>query len=344
MDPILAYDESVLSVNDGVKSSDTNKDKPTTDNGWSLKKMKVSVIEPAFVMYCLALRAGITVNEQYINKLVNISVSEQSGMLRDSDVEYFQAAEVQSQTAEWVLYCNLARSLSAIPVAFLLCSASDVWGRRPALLAGCAGGMLRFILYITIDCLHLPLGYLILANLLEGLGGSHTMVIAMVYCVLADTFTSAVRVRRFAMIHALLFICSAVSSIAVGYLIIGVGFRGIFCIIAGLNAAAGLYVWLLLAETSPIDPDDHLTLDRITSSLAVTFKIYIKKRNKLPAVVLTEPNLPAVVLTEPNLPAVVLTEPKDWQPRPAPYNEKSPILIRSWIDDAKHKYVVIVCM
>ena len=332
-DPILAYDESVLSVNDRGKSSDTNKDKPTTDNGWSLKKMKVSVIEPAFVMYCLALRAGTTVNEQYINKLVNISVSEQSGMLRDSDVEYFQA-EVQSQTAEWVLYCNLARSLPAIPVAFLLCSASDVWGRRPALLAGCAGGMFRFILYITIDCLHLPLGYLILANLLEGLGGSHTMVIAMVYCVLADTFTSAVRVRRFAVIHALLFICSAVSSIAVGYLIIGVGFRGIFCIIAGLFAAAGLYVWLLLAETSPIDPDDHLTLDRITSSLAVTFKIYIKKRDKLPA----------VVLTEPNLPAVVLTEPKDLQPRPAPYNEKSPILIRPWIHDAKHKYVVIVCV
>jgi len=127
--------------------------------------------------------------------------------------------KIQQDSSRLLCYFNLAKNVPALISTLLVCSYTDVVGRKLGLLLPCIGGALKGIIYVVVIYCKAPVSYLYIGAVIEGLGGSHMTMASSAYAYLADILNHDQRSMRFAAVQAVLFLATAVGNVAIGYFI-----------------------------------------------------------------------------------------------------------------------------
>ncbi len=129
---------------------------------------------------------------------------------------------------------------------------SDRFGRKPPLYAGLA-------LYVAASAgcaLAGGIDSLIALRLLQALGGCAGMVIAR--AVVRDLFEAKDSARMFSLLMLVMGVAPILAPLAGGYVMLAVGWRGIFWTLAGLGLAALIAVRVALPETRGSRPGEGI--------------------------------------------------------------------------------------
>ena len=126
---------------------------------------------------------------------------------------------IQRESSRLLCYFTLAKNVPALISTLLVCSYTDIAGRKLGLLLPCIGGALKGILYVVVIYCKAPVSYLFIGVAIEGLGGSHMTIQSSAYAYLADILDHDQRSLRFAAVQAVLFFATAVGNVAIGYMI-----------------------------------------------------------------------------------------------------------------------------
>jgi MFS family permease len=140
--------------------------------------------------------------------------------------------------------CIVVAQLVTIPMAMLVGTCADRWGRTPFLIAACAVLVLRGLLFAFAD----NPAWLVVIQVLDGVGFG--MFETLIPLVLMDIARSS---GRYSVSRGLLGTVQGVggslSNVAAGVLVLHAGYSMTFVLLAGFATAALLLVLLAMPET-----------------------------------------------------------------------------------------------
>jgi MFS family permease len=141
--------------------------------------------------------------------------------------------------------CVIAAQMVMIPMALLVGSRADTWGRKPLLLAGFVILPIRGVLYTCSD----NTAWLIAVQLLDGIGNG--MFGAPAPLVLADLMrgTGRYNVAR-GMVATIQGIGASVSNAVAGLIVVWSGYNLAFAVLAAVALAALILLVTLMLETA----------------------------------------------------------------------------------------------
>ena len=140
----------------------------------------------------------------------------------------------------------VAAQLVSIPVALLVGTLADRWGRKPLLLMGFAALPIRLLLYALTD----HPGWIVAGQLLDGL--SLGTLDALLALVLADLMRGTGRYNAArGVVGTVQGIGGSASNVVAGLLVVSTGYATAFAVLAGIAVAALFLVLLALPETRP---------------------------------------------------------------------------------------------
>jgi len=125
---------------------------------------------------------------------------------------------------------------------------SELWGRKPLLLASFAVQIIRAVLFGFIDSTTL----LVAVQLLDGISGAVRSVLTTVIVADVTTGTGRFNIARGA-VGLVIAISASVSTIAFGFVAQALGHWAAFLSMAAAAAAGGLVIWFLFDETKPAE-------------------------------------------------------------------------------------------
>ncbi|MGB9166118.1 MAG: MFS transporter [Rhodomicrobium sp.] len=123
---------------------------------------------------------------------------------------------------------------------------SELWGRKPLLLAGFSAEIIRAALFAIISS-PIPL---IFVQLLDGISGASITVLTVIIVSDLTTGTGRFNLARGA-VGLVSTIGASVSTAISGYISQAIGHRAAFLSMGALAIAGTLLVWLMLPETKP---------------------------------------------------------------------------------------------
>ncbi|CAH1791918.1 unnamed protein product [Owenia fusiformis] len=250
------------------------------DSHITIPKRRV-IIEPVICMYFIAMSPIFIVGKQYIYS----RVAEDHGFKFDSrgetsdcavnhsSPEYQKEKAVQEVTSHWLLILEVAITVPSIFSTVIIGAYSDKAGRKIAFIAPIIGCFLRAITYMVVVYFKLPLHWLILSSVFEGLAGSTGSAILSCYAYACDVSTVENRSFRITMMEISIGIGNAIAVGSTGPLIKATGYVVPYVIITGVHLVNLTYAYFFVPETVKKQPDaKFFTLNHFK----VTFKLYVK--------------------------------------------------------------------
>lgn len=123
---------------------------------------------------------------------------------------------METRTAHWALYINLAGFAVGLFVVTLLGPWSDRGGRRALLAFPSLGLALQAGVYLAVMYLRLPVGWLLLGRLLSGLSGDFNAVLAGCFAHVGHACDARSRTFRVAVLEACLGVAGMLASVVGG--------------------------------------------------------------------------------------------------------------------------------
>ncbi|XP_061924086.1 proton-coupled folate transporter [Entelurus aequoreus] len=166
--------------------------------------------------------------------------------------------EVETLTAHWNLYINLAGFSVSLLVVPLLGSWSDFAGRRPVLIIPSVGLAIQVVVYLVVMYLKLPVAYLLVGRLLSGLSGDFNAILAACFAYVADTSDRKARTFRVAVLESCIGLSGMSASIIGGQWKRMQGYINPFWLALATSLASALYAFLFVPESVVKDPSAKL--------------------------------------------------------------------------------------
>ncbi|XP_053728263.1 proton-coupled folate transporter [Synchiropus splendidus] len=267
---------AILPVGDGPKTS-------TEDASGSMEQqddVRVRNVRPPFAcprplpvsvepvlflsMFSLSLQAPLAT--QYIwdrmSQDLGFNGTKSSGCSNSSGPADPLLQEVETLTAHWNLYINLAGFSVGLLMVPLLGSWSDLAGRRPVLIVPSLGLALQAIIYLLVMYLKLPVAYFLVGRLLSGLSGDFNAILAGCFAHIADISDRSSRTFRVAILEACLGLSGMLASIIGGHWRRAQGYINPFWLVLATSLASALYAFLFVQESVHPDPSARLLTAR----------------------------------------------------------------------------------
>lgn len=205
-----------------------------------------------------------------------VSASKQSLCeANTSSASFKEQQSIQSETADWYAYCNLATTLPALLMALLVGSWSDRIGRRLALFIPTVGIIVKSAFIAVAIYLDWSVYTLIIAFFLQGLSGTWITIVTISYSYAAD-LTKYGKNRTFGIV--LMEITMGVGVIAgaigSGYMIKYIGFLYGTILICGITSVGAVLTFFL---PESVQKTDKLTSISQKQYLKNALQFYIKK-------------------------------------------------------------------
>ncbi|XP_028662590.1 proton-coupled folate transporter isoform X1 [Erpetoichthys calabaricus] len=219
-------------------------------------------VEPVlfFSMFALALQTPLCT--QYLWDRISFDLgfngTRERGCGNHSGPEDSLLKQVETQTAHWNLYINLAGFTVGLFSVTLLGPWSDQVGRRPVLIFPCLGLAMQAGLYLLVMYLRLHVAWFLLGRLLSGLSGDFNAILAGCFAYIADTSDRQARTFRVAILEACLGLAGMLASIVGGQWLQAQGYINPFWLVLAINLATALYAYLLIPES--VTPDKEARL------------------------------------------------------------------------------------
>uniref|UniRef100_A0A8C6WGL2 Proton-coupled folate transporter n=1 Tax=Neogobius melanostomus TaxID=47308 RepID=A0A8C6WGL2_9GOBI len=217
--------------------------------------LKPVTVEPVIFLSTFSIALQGPLFTQYlwdrISEDVGYNGSKSSECNTSQPVDPLQR-EVETLTAHWNLYINLAGLSLGLLVVPFLGSWSDKAGRRPLLIIPNLGLALETVVYLVVMYTRLPVGYFLLGRMLSGISGDFNCILASSFAYIADTSDRRSRTIRVAILEACLGLSGMLASI------IGGQYINPCWLVLVTRLASALYSYLFVCESVPIDPSVRL--------------------------------------------------------------------------------------
>lgn len=179
--------------------------------------------------------------------------------------------EVQTLTAHWNLYINLAGLSVSLLVVPFLGSWSDKAGRKALLIIPNLGLALETVVYLVVMYTRLPVGYFLLGRMLSGFSGDFNCILASGFAYIADTSDRRSRTVRVAILESCLGLSGMLASIIGGQWMRTQGYINPCWLVLATRLVAALYSCLFICESVTTDPSVRLLSARHHKAL---WKLY----------------------------------------------------------------------
>ncbi|KAM9801543.1 proton-coupled folate transporter [Neosynchiropus ocellatus] len=223
-------------------------------------------VEPVLFLSMFSLTLQAPLATQYlwdrISEDVGFNGTKKSGCSNSSGPPDPLLQEVETLTAHWNLYINLAGFSVGLLVVPLLGSWSDLAGRRPVLIVPSLGLALQAVIYLLVMYLKLPVAYFLVGRLLSGLSGDFNAILAGCFAYIADISDRRSRTFRVAILEACLGLSGMLASIIGGHWRRAQGYINPFWLVLATSLATALYAYLFVRESVHPDPSAKLLTAR----------------------------------------------------------------------------------
>ncbi len=157
--------------------------------------------------------------------------------------------QVQTATAQWMMYIEIAETIPSVLVTLVLGPISDIKGRKFALILPLIGSSIMSLIFILTETLNWPYAVAIVALFMNGILGSAALLFTAAFSYIGDVSSREDTVMRMAILDTVYTLASAVAMIYMGYIINGLGFAYAFLFLIGLNILNMLYVIFIMPES-----------------------------------------------------------------------------------------------
>ncbi|XP_034024801.1 LOW QUALITY PROTEIN: proton-coupled folate transporter-like [Thalassophryne amazonica] len=208
-------------------------------------------------MFALTLQDPLTTQYLWhrISEDLGYNKSHKSAACRNSSTPADPLLkEVETLTAHWSLYINLAGFSIGFLVVPLLSSWSDLAGRRPVLIIPNIGLALQTGVNLVVMYLKLPVAYFLIGRLLSGLLGDCAAVLAGCFSYVADVTDQKSRIFRLAVLEACLGLSRMLAGIIGGYWRQAQWYINPFWLVMATHSAAAMYAYLFVPESIQENP------------------------------------------------------------------------------------------
>ncbi|XP_041851225.1 proton-coupled folate transporter [Melanotaenia boesemani] len=223
-------------------------------------------VEPVLFLSMFSLALQTPLSTQYlwdrISEDLGYNGSKRSECSNSSVPADPLQKEVETLTAHWNLYINLAGFSVGVLVVPLLGSWSDLAGRRPVLILPNLGLALQAVVYLVVMYLKLPVVYFLVGRLLSGLSGDFNAILAGCFAYVADISDRKSRTFRVAVLEACLGVAGMFASIIGGQWRRAQGYINPFWLVLATSLASALYAYLCVRESVHPDPSAKLLTTR----------------------------------------------------------------------------------
>ena len=187
------------------------------------------LIEPAFLVHQMTYWAFVPLNDQFIVSYVSdhVSLAFADDNATSYNTTFFEAStvsqqdqaagnaslqqdaihetdaipldldnQIQEEATRWVLILTLVTDILAIFSTLIICSYTDVIGRKIGIILPLLGYLGRMVVYIITMYLDLPIQYLFIGAIVDGLCGSTPTITGSSFAYLTDITTAESRTFR----------------------------------------------------------------------------------------------------------------------------------------------------
>ena len=195
---------------------------------------------------------------------------------------YETYTEIQQTTAEWNIYFSVSSSIPMLFANLIWGSYSDILGRRFLFVLCTLGASIKVGIFIVVVRSEASLLYMVLANVIEGLTGSFTIMFVAAFSFVADiTEPGRKRTIYIVVVECCLGITVTLSTFVTGYFIQYQGFFYPVLTSCLLCVFSMLTFLLFLPETLRKHPDSKPEAGRLLNYIKTAFRFYFKQESKV---------------------------------------------------------------
>ena len=157
--------------------------------------------------------------------------------------------EVQTVSSHILLFSNLALGVPSAFVSFVFGHFSDSRGRKTFILLACMMSALSKYMMMILVYLSLDVYFVVLANFLDGCGGSFPVLNLLFYAYIADISTTTQRTSRVGILESMFYFAATLGGLLSGIIIQNAGYGVVYLLAMASHVVAVLYVVLALPES-----------------------------------------------------------------------------------------------
>lgn len=192
----------------------------------------------------------------------------------------FLTAVVSSKAASFFSTLSLFRCVPPCITGLIICSCTDAFGRKLGLAITIFGGVIRGIVFLSVEHLHLPLEWMYVGELLDGIMGEHIVFIGCSMAYLADVVDHTHIVVRSVIFNSIFYIAATSGNVLTGITVENLGFTAAF-VIGFSNYVFGLlYVIFILPESLEDEHRKKFSCAGVTKNIANSVLIFFQSEEK----------------------------------------------------------------
>ncbi|XP_078594198.1 proton-coupled folate transporter-like [Branchiostoma floridae x Branchiostoma japonicum] len=234
---------------------------------------KYLTVEPVIFMYMTASFLSGSVTQQLMYNKVCLRAFNDTELCANISAYHTEEKFVQTETAQWIVYMNIANVVPSVLVLLLLGSWTDKAGRKSAMMMPFVGAVISGgNLIIQSMYMYSVVPYLFIGTVVSSLCGGYGCVIMTTYSYVTDITVGSSRTWRIGILDAMSSLGAAVGGAVSGVIVDKAGYMPVFAIAVALNASMILYILLWLKESvqtneGHVQESGHQPLKRKASGL-----------------------------------------------------------------------------
>eukprot|EP00800_Vazella_pourtalesii_P020399 TRINITY_DN7194_c3_g1_i1.p1 TRINITY_DN7194_c3_g1~~TRINITY_DN7194_c3_g1_i1.p1 ORF type:complete len:482 (-),score=97.78 TRINITY_DN7194_c3_g1_i1:236-1681(-) len=234
-------------------------------------------ILPDYIYYtsCIQLRGGNCSN------ILNQNQTVPCGNTSNSSID-----SIQAYSSYLSLVAQLLYTVPTLLTIFIAGALSDVIGRKLILITALVASILSSVIFLLISLFKLHPYFILLPELVDGLGGNHQSVTIAVSSMVADLTTHKRRTFRLSIMEACILMGTFLFQVLSGYLLNWVGFLWSFVIVIVMYVVTLLYILCVPESLSkaakPPSPTSLYKKTKSTLKQCVTpLLLFVRNKDRL---------------------------------------------------------------
>ncbi|XP_066264587.1 lysosomal proton-coupled steroid conjugate and bile acid symporter SLC46A3-like isoform X2 [Branchiostoma lanceolatum] len=211
---------------------------------------KYLTVEPVIFMYMTGSLLSDSVTQQLMYYKVCLQAFNDSKLCSNISAYHTKEQFIQKETAQWILYMDIADVVPSVLMLLLLGSWTDKTGRKSAMLLPFMGAVISGgNLIIQSVFIYSAVPYLFIGTIVSSLCGGYGCVLMATYSYVSDITDGSSRTWRIGILDTMSSLGAAVGGAVSGIILDKAGYLPVFILYVGLNATTIVYILLWMKES-----------------------------------------------------------------------------------------------
>ncbi len=267
----------VAEVGDIRQEPDVTQSSCCRQSCWSRCQKRTIVVEPILVLAALFGFPQALLSQLYILDKLTVNGTQSASnesvcYMNHSSPVYQNEEKAQAASSYFILISTIVMCVPGIFVTLFLGSYSDKAGRRYAIVPPLLGSMCRTLSLVLVMLLDLPVWYLLIGSVLEGVGGFFPTLLSGCFSYVADVTHPDERRLRITILELIMMLSAMVGPLGFGNFLQQLGYLRSFLIVLGGQTLNLLYAIFLVPETITRDRSARFVSVEPLKGIVTVFK------------------------------------------------------------------------